>query len=473
MVRGLSGGERKRTMIACELIIRPLFLLLDEPTSGLDAATSVSIIEQLRKLAHERNVTVLMSIHQPRYSIWKQLDHVMVMSRGHLIYSGLSTDVPEYFKSIGYFIESHDNPADFLLDVLSGIIQYENPDDLSNGLSANFTTDDSQTNVSFYTRIDRAIETHDLLLRVWQEKGLEEISSYSNSSSDNVHFMLPPRLSFFEQFRIICIKTLTGMKRVPHIVILQMCAMVFFALVTGGIYYKQKLDQTGLQNRLGAFFFLIMSMVFSNLNAIELFLKERALFIHQRSNGYYDTGPYFLSMLVCDLIPMRLFPMIMYAMIVYPMMGFQAKWDNFAWFILTLIVECLCSGALCYLMSAAIGVFMLANLAVSVAYVITMIFGGLLVNVQNLPWFIRWIQYLSFFKYGYESLAVTELHGLTFETRLVPGIPPVPVSGDQILADRGFDISNRPMDIIAMLILSLLFCFMSYLCLNSLTASKV
>jgi len=48
-IRGISGGERKRTSIAMELIVSPGILFLDEPTSGLDAATAVSVIRILRE----------------------------------------------------------------------------------------------------------------------------------------------------------------------------------------------------------------------------------------------------------------------------------------------------------------------------------------------------------------------------------------------------------------------------------------
>ena len=48
-IRGVSGGERKRTNIGMELIIEPQVLFLDEPTTGLDAHTAVSVVEKLKR----------------------------------------------------------------------------------------------------------------------------------------------------------------------------------------------------------------------------------------------------------------------------------------------------------------------------------------------------------------------------------------------------------------------------------------
>ena len=48
-LRGVSGGERKRTNIGMELIIEPQVLFLDEPTTGLDAYTAVSVVKLLKR----------------------------------------------------------------------------------------------------------------------------------------------------------------------------------------------------------------------------------------------------------------------------------------------------------------------------------------------------------------------------------------------------------------------------------------
>jgi len=62
MLKGISGGERKRTSIGYELITDPVVILLDEPTSGLDSSTALKIIRLLKKEALSGK-TIVCTIH--------------------------------------------------------------------------------------------------------------------------------------------------------------------------------------------------------------------------------------------------------------------------------------------------------------------------------------------------------------------------------------------------------------------------
>uniref|UniRef100_A0A8C2XES7 ATP-binding cassette, sub-family G (WHITE), member 2a n=1 Tax=Cyclopterus lumpus TaxID=8103 RepID=A0A8C2XES7_CYCLU len=115
LIRGISGGERKRTNIGMELIIDPPVLFLDEPTTGLDASTANSVLLLLKS-----GRTIILSIHQPRYSIYRLFDSLTLLVNGKQVYHGPAQTALEYFSDIGYTCEPHNNPADFFLDIING-----------------------------------------------------------------------------------------------------------------------------------------------------------------------------------------------------------------------------------------------------------------------------------------------------------------------------------------------------------------
>ena len=85
--RGISGGERKRLAIGCELLSDPQLLFLDEPTSGLDSFQAQQVVACCKDLA-DRGTTVVMSIHQPRGSIYNMFDDLLLLSEGRTVYGG-------------------------------------------------------------------------------------------------------------------------------------------------------------------------------------------------------------------------------------------------------------------------------------------------------------------------------------------------------------------------------------------------
>jgi lipoprotein-releasing system ATP-binding protein len=64
--RTLSGGERQRVAVLRAIINDPLLLLADEPTGDLDRAHSNVILQMLRKIHHERGMTVILVSHNQR-----------------------------------------------------------------------------------------------------------------------------------------------------------------------------------------------------------------------------------------------------------------------------------------------------------------------------------------------------------------------------------------------------------------------
>ncbi|KAG5053472.1 hypothetical protein JHK87_005670 [Glycine soja] len=118
-LKGISGGERKRTSIGYEILVDPSLLLLDEPTSGLDSTSANRLLLTLQGLA-KGGRTIITTIHQPSSRIFHMFDKLLLISEGYPIYYGKAKDSMQYFSSLRFIPEIPMNPAEFLLDLATG-----------------------------------------------------------------------------------------------------------------------------------------------------------------------------------------------------------------------------------------------------------------------------------------------------------------------------------------------------------------
>jgi ABC-type multidrug transport system ATPase subunit len=120
----ISGGQVKRVNIAMELVAEPNALFLDGPTNGLDATAALDLIKTLDGIA-KTGVTIVVIAQQPRVEVFEAMGHLLLLATNQkhsIAYEGEPAKAVDYFCQLNpqFVFPEHLNPADWLLDVLSG-----------------------------------------------------------------------------------------------------------------------------------------------------------------------------------------------------------------------------------------------------------------------------------------------------------------------------------------------------------------
>ena len=88
LVRGVSGGEKKRVSIASALLSQPRCMFLDEPTSGLDSQMAREVMMCLADLQRREGRTIVTTIHQPSTDIYNVFDGLIAAAVTELQFVG-------------------------------------------------------------------------------------------------------------------------------------------------------------------------------------------------------------------------------------------------------------------------------------------------------------------------------------------------------------------------------------------------
>ncbi|NWI44951.1 ABCG2 protein, partial [Picathartes gymnocephalus] len=457
LIRGVSGGERKRTNIGMELITEPPVLFLDEPTTGLDASTANAVLILLKKLSR-RGRTIIFSIHQPRYSIFKLFDSLTLLASGKVLYHGPAKHALEYFSSIGYECEPFNNPADFFLDVINGD---------STAVAASKedhrpvdTEKEDNMGSSVVDVLHQKYLSSSLYQSTKEALGKVELGRGSKQRLSKQEHEITYANGFLTQLYWVSKRSLKNLIRNPQASIAQIAVTVILALVVGAIFFGVKLDRSGIQNRVGSLFFVTTNQCFSSVSAIELFIRDKKLFVHQYTSGYYRVSAYFLALMIGDLLPMRTTPAIIFSCISYWMIGYQAVAGRFFFFMLTLILVSYTATAMSLAISAGMDVVAVANLLITICFVLMLIFSGLLVNLPSVMGWLNWLKYFSIPRYG-----------LTVSRNCVPhsnmNLCPVlfcRCSGEAYLCSQGIAPTSWAMweNIVALFCMTIIFLIIAY-----------
>lgn len=117
MIRGVSGGEKRRTSIAEALASDAQLQFWDNSTRGLDSATALRFIELLRAHTDALQTTVALSIYQASEAMYQKFDKVTLLYEGRQIYFGPVESAARYFHDLGFERPLRATTPDFLTSI--------------------------------------------------------------------------------------------------------------------------------------------------------------------------------------------------------------------------------------------------------------------------------------------------------------------------------------------------------------------
>ena len=300
--RGISGGEKKRLSVGCELVGDTTLLLADEPTSGLDSFQAQQVIQLFKKLSQDKNIITVCTIHQPGSFIYSLFDDILLLtSEGKVAYFGPRNEAPHYFQNIGYKCPELTNPAEFFIDLIS--LNSSSPEALraskerARTIAAHYH--DSVKNRKVTPALFKASD--------WTD------SEYTQQKSNNNIALLPLRaakgsLRFvggtIRRFSLLLNRAAKQTLRDMPGNLARLGVSSVLGLCIAMVYGSSKGDLGGIKmaDAVGAIANTVINIaMMSTIKALQTFKKERLVIERERVNKHYTAVEYLVAKSVADL----------------------------------------------------------------------------------------------------------------------------------------------------------------------------
>ncbi|CAG8554698.1 14738_t:CDS:10 [Cetraspora pellucida] len=283
--RSISGGEKRRVSIACELVTSPSILFLDEPTSGLDAYNAYNVVECLVTLAKDYRRTVISKHHDNTNENQDPNGNGSVPGTRPQLQSRNS--IHEIQDSQLYSPSprtSEDNGSSFELNNREMSRATENNShDIDMGEVGDYMSDHLRMLVESYRR--SSISTR-IRIEIDRAINSEQNEPVLTSVQESLILSSHRRASWSTQFKILSDRTFKNLYRNPMLMLTHYCISIYLAFTN---------DIAGFQNRMGILFFMCALLGFGCLSSLNVFASERIIFVKERANGYYAPITYFTS----------------------------------------------------------------------------------------------------------------------------------------------------------------------------------
>ncbi|KAK1279749.1 putative pleiotropic drug resistance protein 7 [Acorus gramineus] len=399
MLRGISGGQKRRVTTG-EMLVGPAkALFMDEISTGLDSSTTFQMINSIRQSIHVLGGTALISLLQPAPETYDLFDDIILLSDGHIVYQGPRQNVLEFFESVGFKCPERKGVADFLQEVTSRKDQqqywarheqtyryvpmkefvkafeaFHVGMNLRGELSTPF--DKSKSHPAALTTSKFGADNKELLKAlIWRE------------------YLLMKRNSFAYIFKSMQLLVLAFIVMTAFL----RTHMHHDSVIDGGIY-------------MGALFSGILIAMFNGYSEIAMTIQKLPIFYKQRDFLFFPAWAYALPTWILK-IPISFVEVAAWVFVTYYTIGFDSSVKRlFRQYFLLLVTNQMASG-LFRLIAALCRNMIIANTLGTVSLAVLLLMGGFVLSREDVKKWWKWGYWVSPVMYVQNGISVNEFLG--------------------------------------------------------------
>ena len=264
-------------------------------------------------------------------------------------------------------------------------------------------------------------------------------------------------VSFMTQLIVLIQRTWKDTTRDSNIIYVRTFAAVFVAVLLGIFFFQDSGTGDEAVDRSNGILFLMCCFALFALPSISKFIEERVLFTREHSSGCYGALPYLLSHFLVEL-PILALTVLCYGLISYYMIGFRPEIKYFAFFVVTEFLVVQVGYGVCQMIAAFVSTNNVAIALYVVFLLYSLLLGGFIILKDQLPSFLSWIIYTSYFYYGFAALIVNEFEGDTADAFVIQNF--------------GLQNSNKFVDSSVLFVLWIVFLVLHYILLRFFNKEK-
>ncbi|CAK0753548.1 hypothetical protein CVIRNUC_002229 [Coccomyxa viridis] len=397
MIRGISGGQRKRVTTG-EMTVGPMkTLFMDEISTGLDSSTTFLITKCIRNFVHMQDATVLLALLQPAPETYELFDDVLLLSEGHIVFHGPREDVMPFFNSMGFQLPARKGIADFLQEVTSLKDQQQ--------YWAHKAQPYEFVPVEAFARAFRETE-------VGRRNARRLEQPYERPPGQLFDPLVRKKfaLSGAKAFKACMRRDFTLMSRHGFIYIFRTCQVSVVSTIIATLFLRTTLHANSVsdgQTYLGLIFFAIIHMMFNAYSEMSIMVGGLAGFYKQRDSFFYPAWAASLPTALLRL-PYSFVESLVLSCIIYWVSGLAPEAPRFFvfWCIMFLVHQ---MGVAMFRLMGAIGrTLVIATSMGSLAVLVIVTMSGFVLAYPQIhPWTI-WLFWSSPLMYAMQALSVNE-----------------------------------------------------------------